>query len=218
MVSKGYRLYLAKMLKLYKEISTDNGVLTAEAEEIEIGTEVFTEGEEGMIPAQDGEYIDTANNIKYVVEGGTIKEIVDVTPENSIENQGSDNGTDANPDDNTNETGSTTEVEDNTGSGEGEGQAEEEKTGSDNGEGAQEEQKDEVESLKAEIETKNAEIDELRAKVDELQAKLDEYKAKEEEVDALSADNKEKFNTNKPQDKRLEKMQRAIDAIKILNK
>lgn len=204
MINKGYRLALAKMLKLYKEISTTEAVLVAEADEIEVGTEVFVEGEGGMTPAPDGEYNDTVENKIYVVAGGTITEIRE--KENTMEtgsgngeegnqegNQenmaetgsenGSDNGNDANNE--SNETGSTAEVE------------------------------AEVEALKAENEALKAKVAELEATVSDLEDQIAAYKAKEEETEAPAAEDAEKFAKESTGDSKLDKKLAA--ARRILN-
>lgn len=199
MINKGYRLALAKMLKLYKEISTAEAILVAEADEIEVGTEVFVEGEEGMTPAPDGEYNDTVENKIYVVAGGTITEIREKEQETNTEegnqegNQenmeetgsenGSDNGNDANNE--SNETGSTTEVE------------------------------AEVEALKAENEALKAKVAELEATVSDLEDQIAAYKAKEEETEAPAAEDAEKFAKESTGDSKLDKKLAA--ARRILN-
>lgn len=204
MINKGYRLALAKMLKLYKEISTTEAVLVAEADEIEVGTEVFVEGEDGMVPAPDGEYNDAVENKIYVVVGGTITEIREKEQENTNEegnqegNQegtqeenmeengsenGSDNGNDANNE--SNETSSTTEVE------------------------------AEVEALKAENEALKAKVAELEATVSDLEDQIAAYKAKEEETEAPAAEDAEKFAKQSTGDSKLDKKLAA--ARRILN-
>lgn len=72
MISKEMRLKLARLLKLYKEVSTDNGTLVAESDEFEVGTEVFIISTEtgDVQPAPDGEYADAS--LIYKVENGVI--------------------------------------------------------------------------------------------------------------------------------------------------
>lgn len=200
MINKGYRLSLAKLLKLYKEISTTEAVLVAEADEIEVGTEVFVESEEGMIPAPDGIYTDTVENKLYTVAGGTITEIKEkeVTMETGSGNgeegnqenmeetgseNGSDNGNDANNE--SNETGSTAEVE------------------------------AEVEALKAENEALKSKVAELEATVSDLEDQIAAYKAKEEETEAPAAEDAEKFAKESTGDSKLDKKLAA--ARRILN-
>lgn len=210
MINKGYRLALAKMLKLYKEMNTDNGVLVAEAETFEVGTEVFVESQEGMVPAPDGEYTDTVENKIYTVAGGTITEIKEKevtlepgtgeegnTEEGAMENQeGSDNGEDANK----SADGSDASAE-----------------GSDNGEGNQEEgnTEDKVKELEGALEAANAKIAELEATVSDLEDQIAAYKAKEEETEAPAAEDAEKFAKQSTGDAKLDKKLAA--ARRILN-
>lgn len=206
MISKKYRLALAKMLKLYKEISTEQGNLVAEAEEIVVGTEVFVDGEEGMTPAQDGEYIDTVNNIIYVVAGGTVTEIKEKEKENTLEGNLEDNQ----------EKGSDNGEENNEGSQDG--------TGNDNGsqDGAGDtgkvEDNAEMDALKGENEALKAKVAELEATVSDLEDQIAAYKAKEEET-APSAEDAEKFSKQGTGDRALDKKMKAAQAIKsVYNK
>ena len=213
MISKKYRLALAKMLKLYKEISTEQGNLVAEAEEIVVGTEVFVDGEEGMTPAQDGEYVDTVNNLIYVVVGGTVTEIKEkenTLEENLEDNQekGSDNGEENNK-------GSQDGTGDDNGSKDGTGD-----TGKmeDNAEmdalkGELEAKNDELEAKNAENETLKAKVAELEATVSDLEDQIAAYKAKEEET-APSAEDAEKFSKQGTGDRALDKKIKAAQAIK----
>ena len=209
MINKGYRLALAKMLKLYKEISTNEAVLVAEADEIEVGTEVFVEGEDGMVPAQDGEYTDTVENKIYVVAGGTITEIREKettmepgnegnTEENLENNEGSDNGSDNRSDN-------------------GEANTNTEPEGQDNGEGNQGEDntEDKVKELEGALEAANAKIAELEATVSDLEDQIAAYKAKEEETEAPAAEDAEKFAKQTTGDSKLDKKLAA--ARRILN-
>ena len=202
MINKGYRLALAKMLKLYKEISTDNAVLVAEADEIEIGTEVFVEGEEGMVPAPDGEYTDTVENKIYTVAGGTITEIKE--KENTMET-GSGNGEEGNQEGSQEENMENNEGSDN---------------GSDNGNSENDtnstsEVEAEVEALKAENEALKAKVAELEATVSDLEDQIAAYKAKEEETEAPAAEDAEKFAKQTTGDAKLDKKLAA--ARRILN-
>lgn len=84
MVKKQYRLALARLLKLYKEVETDKAVLVAEADDMEIGVEVFITTEDGdVIPAPDGEY--KTDDIIYTVVGGTITAVVAIEPSLEME-------------------------------------------------------------------------------------------------------------------------------------
>lgn len=69
-------LKLAKMLKLTKEVKTDEGVVLLIAGDLSIGEEVFVADESGnMIPADDGTY--TSEGKVIVVTAGKISEIKD---------------------------------------------------------------------------------------------------------------------------------------------
>lgn len=208
MISKKYRLALAKMLKLYKEISTEQGNLVAEAEEIVVGTEVFVDGEEGMTPAQDGEYVDTVNNVIYVVVGSTVTEIKE--KENTLEGNLEDNQ--------------------ESGSDNGEGNQEENNDSSQDGTGDDNDSKDgtsdtgkmednaEIDTLKGENEPLKAKIAELEATVSDLEDQIAAYKAKEEET-APSAEDAERFSKQGTGDRALDKKMKAVQAIKsVYNK
>lgn len=185
MIEKKLRMKLARLLKLYKQVNTNLGVLEAETEEIIPGTEVFiTNQETGELePAQDGIYKDETNQVEYVVEAGIIKEINKIeTTELNNQEEGSDNGEDK-----------------NNGSDNGSG------NGSDNGAGDTGKMEDETKTdeneakiaeLMAEIETKNAEIETKDAKIAELEQQLNEYKEKEGKVSAEPAEQKDEFSAD----------------------
>ena len=61
------------MLLSLSEISTNEGLLIYDGDNLEVGDEVFTEGEEGLVPAKDGLY--TYDNEIIEVEGGIVKTI-----------------------------------------------------------------------------------------------------------------------------------------------
>ena len=199
MINKGYRLQLAKMLKLYKEVSTNEAVLVAEADEIEVGTEVFVEGEEGMTPAPDGEYTDSVENKIYVVAGGTITEIREKEQENNVE-EGNQEG---NQEEN---------MENNEGSDNGSDNG-----NSQDGSGSTSEMETENETLKAENEALKSKVAELEATVSDLEDQIAAYKAKEEETEAPAAEEAEKFSKqtgNKALDKKLAAAKVILNAIK----
>lgn len=217
MLQKSYRLKLARLLKLYQEVSTDRGLLIAENDDVlTAGVEVFVENENGeIVPAADGVYVDTVNKVQYAVEGGTIKEVVEYKDpeENTIEDANPDNGTNDNtqPD----ETGATTEVENNSGNGEEEtkpeGETQEagsdngtEETGSDNGQ----EEKDPKDEQIAALTEENTN---LKQQIAELQKIIDEYKQKEETVPAQNIDMREKFEkqTNEKENEFNKKLEAA---------
>ena len=196
MINKSYRLALAKMLKLYKEVSTQEAVLVAEADEFEVGTEVFVETEEGMTPAPDGEYTDTVENKIYVVSGGTITEIRE--KESTMET-GSDNGEEGNQE-------GAMENQENSDNGE-------DANNSADGSDTTSEVEAEVEALKAENEALKAKVAELEATVSDLEDQIAAYKAKEEETEAPAAEDAEKFSNQKTGNKALDKKLAAAKAI-----
>lgn len=61
------------MLLSLSEISTNEGLLIYDGDNLEVGKEVFVEGDEGLVPAKDGLY--TYNNEIIEVEGGIVKTI-----------------------------------------------------------------------------------------------------------------------------------------------
>ena len=71
--SKDKLLKLKRALLNLGEISTNEGLLIYDGENIEVGKEVFVEGDEGLVPAKDGLY--TYNNEIIEVEGGVVKTI-----------------------------------------------------------------------------------------------------------------------------------------------
>lgn len=73
-ISKKVKIALRSLLMKCGAVSTDKATLLFEGEELEIGTEVFVENEEGEIsPAEDGEYV--ADGVTYVVAEGKVAEI-----------------------------------------------------------------------------------------------------------------------------------------------
>ena len=78
------RLKLAKMILKFGSIQTDNGELQYEGE-LGTGLDVFVESEGDLIPAPDGEYKTEDKTI--VVEGGKIKEIVEVAEEDPVDDE-----------------------------------------------------------------------------------------------------------------------------------
>lgn len=59
-------------------VKTDKAVLVHDAEELEVGIDIFVEDEEGTrTPAPDGEYV-TEERTKIVVADGKVKEITEV--------------------------------------------------------------------------------------------------------------------------------------------
>lgn len=217
MVNKSYRLKLARLLKLYQEVSTDRGLLIAENDDVlTAGVEVFIENENGeIVPAPDQVYVDVTNKVQYVVEGGTIKEIVEYKDpeETTIEDANPDNGTNDNTE--SNETGATTEVENPSETGETETKPEGETN--ENPEG---EQKTETEPEGETTDAKDEQIaalteenTSLKQQIAELEKIIAEYKKKEEEVPAQTAETREKFESQKPKTD----LEKKLEAAKRLN-
>ena len=72
--SKANLYKLKKMLLSLSEIPTKEGViLITDSDDMEVGLEVFVDGDEGLTPAPDGEY--TIDDNIILVEGGKIVEI-----------------------------------------------------------------------------------------------------------------------------------------------
>ena len=85
MIFSKQNLYkLKKMLLSLSETPTKEGpVLITDSDEMEVGLEVFVDGDEGLTPAPDGEY--TANESIIVVESGKIVEIKEKPIEQPVE-------------------------------------------------------------------------------------------------------------------------------------
>ena len=71
--SKDKLLKLKRALLNLGEISTNEGLLIYEGDNLEVGLEVFVDGDAGLEPAKDGLY--TYNNEIIEVEGGVVKTI-----------------------------------------------------------------------------------------------------------------------------------------------
>lgn len=206
MVSKKYRLTLARLLKLYKEVDTDKGILIAEAENLEVGTEIFIDGEEGLVPAPDDVYVDESNKISYKVEGGTIVSIEDINDEVIEENTNTETEDGTKTDDGNMAT--ETEPEN-----EGANETVEDNTEPENAGANEPEEDDKMAKLEEENTALKAKVAELEATVSDLEDQIADYKKKEEEV-SLSADEKEK-NTSK-NFQRTNAMAEALKAVKKL--
>ena len=66
---------LKKALLRLSEAQTEEGVTLITDGELEVGAEVFVDGEEGLTPAQDGTY--NYNGTVITVEGGVITAITE---------------------------------------------------------------------------------------------------------------------------------------------
>lgn len=192
-MKKNIRLQLAHMLKLYKEVSTEQGILCVEGEDFNIGDEVFliTEDNE-VIPAHDAEY--KAGETVYVIVDGKLAEIREEKvedPEPEKEPEQEPIQTEEQEPEKEPETEPAAEPTDN--------QA----------------LIDENTALKAENEELKAKVAELEAKVAELEAKIKEYEEKAAETEP-SAEEEEKFEK---QDSELtEKQKNAARKLSFLKK
>jgi len=73
---------LKKALLALAEIATEEGVTLITDNELEVGAEVFVNGEEGLVVASDGEY--SYNNMVITVEGGVVTAIADKPVEEEV--------------------------------------------------------------------------------------------------------------------------------------
>lgn len=177
------RLRLARMLQMFGEITTAEGVTFDYEGDLDVNVEVYTPGEDGdLVPVPDGTY--EYDNKLYTVEGGIITVIADKDSAASIvEDNPEPAASDAEPN------SEDAPVEEKPAEEEPveepvteepapaeepaveEEPAEEEPTAEE--EPAAEEGND-VDALKAENEELKAKIDELNAKIAELEAKIAE--------------------------------------------
>lgn len=82
--SKANLYKLKKMLLSLSEIPTKEGIiLITDSDDMEVGLEVFVDGDAGLEPAPDGEY--TVDDNIVVVEGGKIIEIKERPIEQPVE-------------------------------------------------------------------------------------------------------------------------------------
>lgn len=146
MIFSKQNLYkLKKMLLSLSEIPTKEGiVLITDSDDMEVGLEVFVDGDTGLEPAPDGEYTVEDNTI--VVEGGKIVEIKEKPIEQPVE------------------TPIETPMQEEE---KPEEKPMEESSTIDDLNSIIDEQKTVIEGQKAEIETLKAEIEELKKKLEE---------------------------------------------------
>ena len=81
--SKANLYKLKKMLLSLSEVTTKEGVVLITDGDLEVGLEVFVDGDEGLTPAPDGEF--TIDDNIVVVEGGKIIEIKEKPIEQPVE-------------------------------------------------------------------------------------------------------------------------------------
>ena len=168
--SKDKLLKLKRALLNLGEISTNEGLLIYDGENIEVGKEVFVEGDEGLVPAKDGLY--TYNNEIIEVEGGVVKTIsekeVEQPTEEVVEEVVKEQPMEEQPKEQPVETVETVEtVEGPT-----------------------------VDELQAIIDEQKAMIEELKAEIETIKSENEELKKKLEEPAAQSAE--EDFKNQKP--------------------
>ena len=173
MIFSKQNLYkLKKMLLSLSETPTKEGpVLITDSDEMEVGLEVFIDGDEGLTPAPDGEY--TVNESIIVVESGKIVEIkekpIEQPVETPMENEEKPVEKPEEKMEETIETPIDTPMEPSI-----------------------EELKNLIEEQKAVIEGQKAEIETLKAEIEELKKKLEEPIAQPAE---------EEFKNEKPIEK-----------------
>ena len=149
--SKANLYKLKKMLLSLSEVTTKEGViLITDSDDMEVGLEVFVDGDAGLEPATDGEY--TVDESIVVVEGGKIVEIkekpieqpIDTPIETPMQEEEKPEEKMEEPIETPIDTPSTEELKN-----------------------LIEEQKTVIEGQKAEIETLKSEIEELKKKLEE---------------------------------------------------
>ena len=186
--SKDKLLKLKRALLNLGEITTNEGLLIYDGENLEVGKEVFVEGDEGLVPAKSGLY--TYNNEIIEVEGGVVKTISEKEvdqpteePVKPVEEQMEEQPKEEPMEEQPNETPIEEPIV--------EGPSIEELNA------IIEEQKSVIEGLKAEIET-------IKAENEELKKKLEEPAAQSAEED---------FKNQKPNDK-----EKKIDFSKYIKR
>ena len=161
--SKANLYKLKKMLLSLSEIPTKEGIiLITDSDDMEVGLEVFVDGDEGLEPAPDGEY--TVGDNIILVEGGKIVEIKEKPIEQPIETPEEPMQNEEKPEEKPVETPIDNPEEPTT---------EELKN-------LIEEQKTMIETLKSENETLKAEIGDLKKKLEEPIAQPAEEEFKNE--------------------------------------
>lgn len=94
---KAKRIQLAKLMKLVKEIPTEEGAILFVEGDVTVDAEVFVGDTDGnMIPAPDGTY--TSEGKIITVTGGKISEIKDVETDPVDDNENPETLEDDNPD------------------------------------------------------------------------------------------------------------------------
>ena len=169
--SKANLFKLKKALLSLEEIPTKEGiVLVTDTDDLTVGLEVFVDGDEGLVPAKDGEY--TVGENIVTVEGGKIISIV----EKPIEQPTEETPTEETP---------MEQVE----------TVEEQPTETPT-EQPTEEPTISTDELQAIIDEQKAMIEELKAEIEGLKTENEDLKKKLEEPAAKSAE--EDFKNQKP--------------------
>ena len=190
------RLKLARMLSMFGEITTVEGVTFNYEGDLDVNVQVFTPGEDGeLVPVSDGNY--EYDGKVYTVEGGVVTVIADKDKAESI----AEPNTDPEPEETAPEETPAEEEEKPAEEVEEKPVEEEEKPAEEEEKPAEEEtpatekeeeKNEEVDTLKAENDALKAKIEELNAKIAELEAKIAEAEEPVEE----SAN--EKFKKQEP--------------------
>ena len=186
--SKDKLLKLKRALLNLGEISTNEGLLIYDGENIEVGKEVFVEGDEGLVPAKDGLY--TYNNEIIEVEGGVVKTISEKEVEQPTEEV-------------VEEVVEEQPME--------EEQPKEEEQPVETVETVETVEGPTTDELNAIIEEQKAMIEELKSKIEELKVENEELKKKLEEPAAQPAE--EDFKNQKPNEK-----EKKIDFSKYIKR
>lgn len=174
---------LKKALLKLGSVSTEDGTtLVYDNDVLEVGAEVFIDGDEGMTPAPDKDYIYDGKTI--TVEGGIVTAIV----ENEIE-QTEEETTEEVIEETTEE--ETTEV------------TEEEKSEEENTEETEEVTEEETTEEETEETIEEPTVDELKAVIDEQKAVIEDLKAQIEELtkrleEPAAEPAEEEFKNQKP--------------------
>ena len=169
--SKDKLLKLKRALLNLGEISTNEGLLIYDGENLEVGKEVFVEGDEGLVPAKDGLY--TYNNEIIEVEGGVVKTISEKEVEQPTE-----------------------EVVEEVVEEQMEEQPKEEEQPVETVETVEGPTVDELNAI---IEEQKTMIEQLKAEIETIKSENEELKKKLEEPSAQSAE--EDFKNQKPNEK-----------------
>ncbi len=192
--SQIYRL--KKALLQLSEIATEEGVTLVTDSELEVGAEVFVNGDDGLIPASDGTY--NYNGTVINVEGGVVTSITETpveTEETPVEAE--------------------TETQEETAEDETPAETEStEETAEEVAEVAEEVAQEATEEV-VDVEALNARIAELEALVAELTAKLQEPVA--DSVEEEMKNDEKPQNNKKPEMNYMAAIRKAKE-IKIVRK